>query len=982
MRSTRISKNASEKAAASNKPMIDMGEPDASGGQFFIVGIGGSAGGFEAYEEFFKNLPPDTGMGFVLVSHLDPEKTDLLPELIQRYTTMPVTQTKNDLRVMSDHVYIIPPNNYLTIFGGVLKLSEMSNDRVLRMPIDVFLRSLAEDQREKAIAVIFSGMGSDGALGVKAVKEKNGTVLVQDPTEAKFDSMPQNAINTGMVDYVAPAYDLPGLLVDFRKSYNQLMNKLVEVTPKSSSDIEKILTLIRRRTGHDFSEYKQNTIYRRIERRMTIHQVRELSDYVAYLNAHPDEIDLLFKELLIGVTNFFRDPDAFDILESVAIPELLKVVQPNTLIRIWVPGCSTGEEAYSIAMVLIEALGDRPNKVQIFATDIDGEAIEFARKGIYQDNIATDVSEARLNRFFLKEDGFYKVKKHVREMIIFAEQDVAHDPPFSGMDLISCRNLLIYMTPDMQNRIISLFAYSMNPGGMLFLGTSETLGRMSEMFTTVNSKWKIYRRKEYLTRREVQTIIPVTTSNPIERMRIQSMGTRPVVGDMAHQVLLDAFSPPAVIVDQNGDIAYIHGHTGKYLEPAPGKASVNIVAMARKGLSAELGIAIEKAKRDNADVVLKGVEVQTNGHVQPVDVTVKPIQQPGAMKNFLIVSFQDVERPTATLIKAVSRGNREKCAEIEEELRYTKEKLQGTLEEMHASQEELRSMNEEMQSTNEELQSTNEELTTSKEELQSLNEELVTVNSELQAKVDDLTRANNDIKNLLVSTDVATIFLNSNLKITRFTPAATSIVNLLPSDMGRPITDISTKLKDMGTGDDFIVKESRHVLEKLSTVEKQIETREGRWYNTRIIPYRTVDNVIDGVVITFNDITDLKSLERSLRESRDYAEAIIATIREPLAVIDDSMRVVSANKSFYNTFNVGPTETEGKLLFDLGNGQWNIPELKKLLGNVLPKKKVFNDFKVERDFPNIGHRQMLLNARKIEIGEKDLILLAFEKIGR
>ncbi len=367
------------------------------------------------------------------------------------------------------------------------------------------------------------------------------------------------------------------------------MSRKVEETPKASSDIEKMMTMIRRRTGHDFSEYKLNTIYRRIERRMTVHQVRELSDYVAYLNAHPEEIDLLFKELLIGVTNFFRDPDAFDVLENAAIPEMLKIVQPNTLIRVWVPGCSTGEEVYSIAMILLESLGDRPNKVQIFATDIDEEAIEYARRGIYQDNIATDVSEERLNRFFIKEDGFYKVKKHVREMIIFAEQDVAHDPPFSGMDLISCRNLLIYMTSEMQNRIISLFAYSMNPGGILFLGTSETLGRMSDMFTTINSKWKLYRRREYLTRREVQTIIPISTSNPIERMRIQSIGTRPLAGDMAHQVLLDAFSPPAAIVDQNGDIVFIHGHTGKYLEPAPGKASVNIIAMARKGLSVELG---------------------------------------------------------------------------------------------------------------------------------------------------------------------------------------------------------------------------------------------------------------------------------------------------------------------------------------------------------------------------------------------------------
>ena len=537
--------NSGEKGRASSQPTADTAEPAPRDGRFFIAGMGGSAGGFEAFEEFFKNLPPDTGIGFVIVSHLDPTKKDILPELIQRYTSMPVVQADNDMAVEPDHVYVIPPNKDMIISRGVLKLHEQSMPKGVRMPIDVFLRSLAEDRRDMAIAIIFSGMGTDGVFGVKAIKEKNGTVLAQDPSEAKFDSMPQSAINTGMVDYVVPAYDLPGQLIDFGKNYQKLLSQGKAETTKVPSDIEKIINLIRRKTGHDFSDYKLSTVYRRIERRMTVHQISDLSGYVDYLNVHPEECDLLFKELLIGVTNFFRDPEAFDVLEREAIPELLKSVSPNSLIRVWVPGCSTGEEAYSIAMVLLECLRDRPNKVQIFATDIDGEAIEFARKGVYPDNIVADVSEERLQKFFTKEDGFYKIKKLVREMIIFAEQDVIHDPPFTGMDLISCRNLLIYLTQEAQNKIISVFAYSINPGGIVFLGSAETLGRISDLFTTINNKWKIYNRKGYATRREVQTIIPTFTSSPIERMNIQARGIAPAVGELAHQVLLEAFSPPA-----------------------------------------------------------------------------------------------------------------------------------------------------------------------------------------------------------------------------------------------------------------------------------------------------------------------------------------------------------------------------------------------------------------------------------------------------
>jgi two-component system CheB/CheR fusion protein len=565
-------------------------------------------------------------------------------------------------------------------------------------------------------------------------------------------------------------------------------------------------------------------------------------------------------------------------------------------------------------------------------------------------------------------------------MIIFAEQDVIHDPPFTGMDLISCRNLLIYLKPEAQTKIISSFAYSLNPMGVLFLGTSETLGQYSDLFTTINNRWKLFERKEYATRREVQTIIPTATSNPIERMNIQARVLRPPMVELARQALLDLVSPPAAIIDHNGDIVYIHGHTGKYLEPAPGKANLNIYAMARKGLDTELSIAVDRAKRNNSDVVLKSVEVQTNAHTQTVDVTVKPITQPEALRGLFLVSFRDTEMPPkAKTSKAATAGKSEKYGQLSEELKYTKDKLQSTMEEMRASQEELRSMNEELQSTNEELQSTNEELTTSKEEMQSLNEELVTVNSELQAKLDDLTRTNNDMKNLLNSTDIATIFINNNLKITRFTAPATKIVNLLPADLGRPITDISTNIKDANNGNSIIVQESRRVLENLIPVQKQITTKDDDWYIMRVLPYRTMDNVIDGVVITFSDVTQMKRLEKSMRAAKEYTEAIISTIREPLVVLDKAMRIINANKSFYKTFHVSPEETEHHILFELGNGQWNIPDLRKLLENILPGKKSFDDFKVEHDFPGIGRRVMLLNARMIETGAGDgLILLAIQ----
>jgi two-component system, chemotaxis family, CheB/CheR fusion protein len=971
-----------KKARPPTQPTIDIDKHGTPCGQFFIAALGGSAGGFEAFEKFFQNLPLDTGVGYVIITHLDPTKKDLMPELIQRSTRMPVVQAEDSMAVKPDHVYIIPPNKDMAISGGQLKLLDMSMPRGVHMPIDAFLRSLAEDREEQAIAIIVSGMGTDGTLGVKAIKGNNGLVMVQDPSTAKFDSMPQSAINTGMVDYVEPLEDLPEKMVEYIRSYRGHIVKSGDDIIKSPSDLEKIMDIIRHHTGHDFSAYKFSTICRRIERRMSVYNLKNLSDYVEYLNKHPNEIESLFKELLIGVTSFFRDPEAFEALKKDAIPEILNSMPNHASIRVWVPGCSTGEEAYSIAMVLMEALGDRPVMIQIFATDIDKAAIDFARKGVYPENIVADVSQERLQRFFTKEEDHYKVMKRFREMIIFAEQDLVIDPPFTGMDMISCRNLLIYLTGETQKRIISTFAYSLNSGGILFLGTAESVGNMTGAFTTINNKWKIFKRKGYGARRYVSTIIPAYMSNPIEREKLHANIIKPGITELAHQVLMDAFSPPSVIVDHFGNIAFVHGHTGKYLEPAPGKANMNIFAMAREGLGTDLGMAFEKAKKGNTDVVVEGIDVQTNGHTQAVNVTVKPIRKPDAMKDLLLVVFEDVEkRPPPRRVKAGTRKELEACRQLEDDLSITKERLRTTTEEMHASQEEMRSMNEELQSTNEELQSTNEELTTSKEELQSLNEELLTVNSELHAKVDDLTSVNNDIRNLLNSTDVATIFLDRDFRIKRFTPSVSRLVNLLPTDTGRPITDISMNIKDPGISSSYIAQESHHVLETLASVENQLETKDGRWFIMRILPYKTIDNVIDGVVLTFSDITEMKHLERSIESSKEYAEAIVSTIREPLVVLDESMHIISANKAFFNTFRVSPAETEHQLLFNLGNGQWNIPALREQLEKVLPKEKTIEGVKVEHEFPDIGHRVMLLNARKFETTEKKgLILLAIEDI--
>jgi len=838
---------------------------------FPIVGIGASAGGLEALEQFLRHVPEDSGMAFVIVQHLDPTHKGMMSELLQRATGMKISQVRDHMQVQPNCVYVIPPNRDMTILHGFLYLFEPAAPRGLRLPIDLFLRSLAQDQQQGSIGVVLSGMGSDGTLGLRAIKEMAGLALVQDPATAKFDSMPRSAIEAGLADIVAPVEELPEKIVAFLRRAPLTAPADEAMEDKSQSALEKVVVLLRAHTGHDFSHYKRNTLYRRIERRMGIHQINRMVDYVRYLQENSQELDLLFKELLIGVTSFFRDPGVWEQLHKQSIPALLANRQPGQTLRAWVPGCSTGEEAYSLAIVLQEAIEEIKPKgsftIQIFATDLDRDAVDKARQGVFPANISTDVSEERLKRFFVKEERGYRVRKEIRETLTFAPQNLIMDPPFTKLDILSCRNLLIYLTQEVQKKLIPLFYYSLNPGGVLLLGSAETVGVHTDLFAVLSGKSRIFRRTE--------------SSLPLERVEFPaSFGSRPPMITSAHpvprapvslqsvadQLVLQRYSPPAVFTNDKGDIFYISGRTGKYLEPAAGKANWNIFAMAREGLRFELADAFKAALGKHESVAVQGLMVGTDDGGQCVDLTIQQLDESGPLQGLVMIVFTDVASPVAAKAagrrpKPPVRGAR--LAELEQELLQVRGEARATHEEMQTSQEELRSANEELQSTNEELQSTNEELTTSKEEMQSMNEELQTVNAELQSKVDELQRVSSDMKNLLNSTDIATLFLDNDLNVRRFTSQAAKIIKLIPADVGRPITDLASELKYPELPDD-----AREILRTLTSAEKQIGSRDGRWFTVRIMPYQTLDNRIDGVVITFADITVAKTLEAQLRSTQ------------------------------------------------------------------------------------------------------------------
>jgi two-component system CheB/CheR fusion protein len=871
---------------------------------FPIVGMGASAGGLEAVENFFKTMPEDSGMAFVLVTHLDPTHISIMPELVQKSTNMKVYPVKDGMKVQPNCVYIIPPNNDMAILHGSLQLIEPAKPSSLRLPIDFFFRSLAQDCGRKAICIILSGTGTDGTLGLKTIRGEEGMVMVQDPKSAKYEGMPKSAIDTGVVDYVLPPEKMPKQLIKYIK--HPTYKASVEISPVKGEipdALQKIFVLIRQKTGHDFSTYKKNTICRGIERRMNIHQIGNVSDYVRYLKQSPHEVEILFKELLIGVTNFFRDVDAFEILKNKVFPQLLNNKSNDYAVRVWVPGCSSGEEAYSIAIILHEYMSEQSKRfnIQIFGTDIDNEAIEAARSGYYPQSITADVSPERLKQFFTKEGNGFRIKKDIREMLVFAPQNIIKDPPFTKLDLISCRNLLIYLDAKSQKKLLPVFHYSLKTDGVLFLGSSETIGGFVDLFSVVDKKWKFFKCKKTASQAHIMLEFPIAHRTrqlpgiPLkDRVKQSHDISMPMLVD---RILLESYAPPCAIINEKGDILYIHGRTGKYLEPAPGEARLNILEMARQGLRMEMATAIRQATSKKQKIFFENLKVKMNGTDQYINLTVKPVTEAEAMEGLLIVVFEDVV-PLKEFEETKSRSTKKtnkRIAELEQELRYTKENLQTTIEELETSNEELKSTNEELQSTNEELQSTNEELETSKEELQSLNEELTTVNTELQGRIDELSRANDDMKNLLDSTDIATIFLGIDLQVKRFTPRVTDIINLIPSDIDRPISHIVSNLKYDG-----LLKDAKKVLDTLATKETEVETKDGNWYLMRIMPYRTITNVIDGVVIVFENITASKIIKEELKIRAQQNTFRLATVvndsNDAITLQDKSGNIITWNQ--------------------------------------------------------------------------------------
>jgi two-component system CheB/CheR fusion protein len=881
---------------------------------FPVVGIGASAGGLGAFEAFLHGIPKGahTGMAFVLVQHLAPDHKSLLAELVKRFTGMQVFEVEDGMTVQPECVYVIPPNRDLALLDGRLQLLEQTTPRGHHLPIDFFFRSLAQDQGERAIGIVLSGTGSDGMLGIRAIKGEGGMAMAQSPESTEYDGMPRSAIATGLMDYVLRPEEMAAQLLTYAaQAIGKAPGKAAPGTGQTDATLKGIFVLLRNQTGHDFSHYKLNTIQRRVERRMAVQHVEQMEDYVRYLRHEPKEVEALFRDLLIGVTRFFRDPEAFAQLQEQVIPGLFAGKAPGDPVRVWVPGCSTGEEAYSLAILLqehMETLKDR-FQLQVFATDMDRQAIQHGSSGLYLANIAADVTPDRLARHFTLEPdkGAYCISKAIRDLLIFSEQDVIRDPPFSRLDLVSCRNLLIYLGADLQKKLIPLFNYALNPGGVLFLGSSETVGGFLDLFVPLDRKWKIYQQMPTAQGALAQALKSPPQARAGEPVPVQEAAaeTGLQLQQLVEQQLLLHCALAAVAINGRGEILYVHGHTGQYLEPAQGQFSGNILQMARKGLGQELAAAMRRVAAHRAPVRSPGLQVVSNGGVTDVDLTVRPLVADGT-EGMLLVIFEQPPAPVQAGAALTPTEAEQRIASQRQELKDKDESLQSTVEEMQTSNEELKSINEEMQSGNEELQSTNEEMETSREELQSVNEELATVNAELQQRLDELTRTNNDMNNLLQGTGVATIFLDGDLRIRRFTSAAAQVVNLIPGDVGRPLNHIASNLLAY----DRMTEDAQEVLNSLEPKEAEVQIKGGAWYLLRILPYRTQENAVEGVVILFVDITEQRRMQAALKDAETLSRlaVVVRDASDAITVRDFTGRILAWNPGAERIY--GWTEAE------------------------------------------------------------------------
>ena len=831
-----------------------------------VVGLGASAGGLASLEAFLAATPADSGLAYVVVQHMAPTHEALLSSLLQRVTHMPVQEAADAMAIAPDHVYVIAPGSELTVAAGRLHASPSPSPRGLRLPIDVLFTSLAKDQGERAIGVVLSGMGADGSLGLRSIKTHGGLTLAQSPESAQFESMPEHAIASGCVDIVALPSELPARLLQVTRA--QARPTEPTGAAEQESPLQAILALLRERSKHDLSPYKSSTLLRRIDRRVAVHNLGSMAAYADFLTHNPQELDILFAEMLIGVTSFFRDPALWVELQSKVLPELIARRGPHAQLRAWVVGCSTGEEAYSLAMAFQESRDALPDagscSLQIFATDLNAEAITLARKGVYTAKAVEHLSPERLARFFTPHEQGFCIDKGLRDMVLFAQHDVILDPPFTRLDILTCRNVLIYFNSALQQRLIPLFHYSLRAGGVLVLGSSETVGRSQSMFTPHAPKTNIHLRSDH-------ALDAGSVDFPVNRLALarphsleQIVPTSPKphpanLQQLADQMLLQTLSPPAVLVNESGDILYISGRTGKYLEPAAGKANWNIHVMARPEIRTQLAVAIRQTIHEGQPVEVHGLKLEGDA-LHTLHITAQAVREPKALEGTVMIVLREQAEPAKARARRKGAGDAVDPA-LAQELVRSREEIHALRQEMMASREELQAANEALQSLNEELQSANEELTTSKEESQSMNEELQTINGELQAKLDDLALAQSDMQNLLNSIDIATLFLDDDLHVRRYTEQATSIFHLREGDIGRPLSDLATTLDYPS-----LYSDAKETLRTLSSCEKEIATTDGRWFSVRIMPYRTQSNMIQGTVLTFVNITVAKELESRLRK--------------------------------------------------------------------------------------------------------------------
>ncbi len=983
-------------------PESEPSQPANPEAPFPVVGIAASAGGLEAFTELVRHLPTDTGMAFVLIQHLSPDHESLLPEILGRATAMPVRQVEDQMRVEPNAVYVIPPNAQMTLVAGSLRLTPRQKSDGKYLPADIFFESLAIDRGNKAIGVVLSGMDGDGAQGVKAIKVAGGITFAQSDITAQFNSMPNTAVATGNVDFVLPPQTIAAELVNLSHSPFLVQSKPLQIGQEAPSELDdpltRIFSLLRTTTGVDFTQYKPTTLDRRIQRRMMLHKLEKLDEYARHLQAHRDEVQALHEEILIHVTSFFRDPQVFEQLKTQVFPAISQNKSSDVPIRIWVAGCSTGEEVYSIAICLLEFFSDRATvpPIQIFATDISESAISKARSGLYKESEMEGISPERRSRFFVTQDeGGYQISNAVRQLCVFAHHNLAGDPPFSNLDLISCRNVLIYLSDPLQERIMGLFHYSLNLTGLLLLGTSESVKTASDLFTTVDEACKIYARKLTLSR----PLFSFTTSFP-PITSLQSLQRTPEIlaisFDLAREVdqlIANRYAPISVVVDEQMDILQIRGDLDPYLKLTPGTTELNLLTMAREGLEIPLRTALYQAQTQNIPVRQEQVKLtvseqfgQSTPPPEPLRLNLEVLPfHPTLTNAFYFLVFFNPISPSATeavaSLESVDLGweivnLRQALAAATQRELSAQAHLQAVIQEQSQLNQNLRVANEEILSSNEELQSTNEELQTAKEEIQATNEELSTTNDELRSRNLQQNRDNSDLNNFIASISIPIIMMTNELRIRRFTPTAQRLFNFIPTDIGRPFTDLHGKF-DVSQLEPMILE----VLDTLSIKEQEIQTEAGYWYNLRIRPYRTTDNQIDGVTLVFLDIDALKRQTDELESSRNYAEAIIETVQIPLVVMAGDLRVITANRSFYEVFQVDRAETINSSIFELGDGQWNIPQLRSILEGILANNQPVQDFEVKHDFEQIGSKTMMLNACKLQRADKaDMILLSIVDI--